>query len=81
LIGRCPEAVLDRLNQDNLWPHRNDMFDHPNVTYANYRSSTVSPLPVELSRAVEEILKQTAEPLLKKHGFSFVLRVMFSPKK
>jgi hypothetical protein len=27
---------------------------------------------VELSRAVGEILKQTAGPLLKKHGFEFV---------
>jgi hypothetical protein len=73
LIARCPEAVLRQLNQNSLWPHRNDIFNHPNVTYSNYRSSTVSPLPVELSRAVGEILKETAESLLKKHGFSFVL--------
>ncbi len=71
-IAKAPEAVLSHLNQDTLWPHRNDNFSHPNVTYSNYRSSTVSPLPVELSRAVGEILKQTAEPLLKRHGYSFV---------
>ena len=72
LIGRSPEVVLSHLNQNSLWPHRSDLFNHPNVTYSNYRSSTDSPLPVELGRAVGEILKQTAEPLLKKHGFAFL---------
>ncbi len=72
LIGRSPEAVRSHLNQNSLWPHRNDAFNHPNVTYSNYRTSTVSPLPVELGRAIGEILKQTAEPLLQKHGFAFV---------
>ena len=72
LIGESPEVVLSHLNQNSLWPHRSDIFNHPNVTYSNYRSSTVSPLPVELGRAVGEILKQTAEPLLRKHGFAFV---------
>jgi hypothetical protein len=71
LIGRSPEAVLSHLNQHSLWPHRSDLFNHPNVTYSNYRTSTVTPLPVELGRAVGEILKQTAEPLLTKHGFAF----------
>lgn len=72
LIGGSPEAVRSHLSQNSLWPHRNDNFNHSNVTYSNYRTSTVSPLPVELGRAVGEILKQTAEPLLKKHGFAFV---------
>ena len=72
LIGRSPEVVLGHLNQNSLWPHRSGDFNHPNVTYSNYRTSTVSPLPVELAHAVREILKQTAEPLLKKHGFAFV---------
>jgi len=73
LIGTSPETVLGHLNQDTLWPHRGDIFNHPNVTYSNYRTSTASPLPSELSHAVGEILKQTAEPLLRKHGFAFVL--------
>jgi len=72
LIGRSPEAVMSHLSQNSLWPHRSGNFNHSNVTYSNYRTSTVSPLPVELGRAVGEILKQTAEPLLKKHGFAFV---------
>jgi hypothetical protein len=73
LIGeRSPEAIQSRLNHDGLWPHRSDNFNHANVTYSHYRTSTVSPLPVELSRAIGEILKQTAEVLLKKHGFAFV---------
>jgi hypothetical protein len=71
LIDGNPQKMLDHLNKDSLWPHRSDDFNHSNVTYSNYRSSTVSPLPVELSRAVGEVLKQTAEPLLKKHGFVF----------
>ena len=72
LIATTPEAILSHLNQNTLWPHRTHNFNHPNVTYVNYRTSTVSPLPVELSRAVGEILKQTAEPLLQRHGFAFV---------
>ena len=71
LVAGSPEAVWRHLNQDCLWPHRNDDFNHSNVTYSNYRSSTVSPLPVELGCAVGEILKKTAEPLLQKHGFAF----------
>ncbi len=72
LIAGSPAVVLSQLNQDSLWPHRGDNFNHSNVTYSNYRTSTVSPLPVELSRAVGEILKQTGEPLLEKHGYAFV---------
>lgn len=71
LVGESPKVVLSHLNQNSLWPHRSDIFDHPNSTYSNYRSSTVSPLPTELGHAVGEILKQTAEPLLRKHGFDF----------
>ena len=72
LINRSPEVALGQLNQNVLWPHRGDIFNHPNVTYSNYRTSTASPLPAELGRAVEEILKQTAGPLLQKHGYAFV---------
>jgi hypothetical protein len=72
LIGRSPDLVLSHLNQNSLWPHRDDNFNHPNVTYSNYRSSTVSPLPVELGRVIAEILKQSAESLLQKHGFAFI---------
>ena len=72
LVAESPKVVLSLLNQNSLWPHRGDIFNHPNVTYSNYRSSTVSPLPVELGRAVGEILKQTAEPLLRKHGFAYI---------
>lgn len=72
LVGESPKIVLSHINQNSLWPHRSDVFNHPNATYSNYRSSTVSPLPAELGRAVGEILKQTAEPLLRKHGFDFV---------
>jgi hypothetical protein len=72
LIVDSPKVVLSQLNQDSLWPHRGGMFNHSNVTYSNYRSSTVSPLPAELGRAVGEILKQSAEPLLRKYGFPYV---------
>jgi hypothetical protein len=64
--------ALGQLNQNDLWPHRGDIFNHPNVTCSNYRTSTASPLPVELGRAVEEILKETAGPLLRRYGYSFV---------
>jgi hypothetical protein len=72
LINKSPQTVKEQLDKNSLWPHRSGTFNHASVTYSNYRTSTVSPLPVELSRAVGEILKQTTEPLLKKHGFVFV---------